>query len=221
MRVAIMQPYFFPYAGYFRLFSCADVFIVYDCVQFPRRGWVHRNRLANGKSELDWLTLPVEYAPVDTLISQMRLSTDVRGRMAEQIRRFPLLREAPLPDVQACLQWAELEDGRPLVDYLENTLRACAAAFGVSRPMIRSSTFKIPTEITAQARILEICAAAGASAYVNSPGGRELYDTATFQQRGISLHFLDPWKGSSASVLEGLVRREAALIADDIAKQAL
>jgi WbqC-like protein family len=47
LTVAIMQPYFLPYAGYSRLFAATDLFVVYDCVQFPRRGWVHRNRLVN------------------------------------------------------------------------------------------------------------------------------------------------------------------------------
>ena len=40
-----MQPYFVPYAGYFRLFAASDLFVIYDCVQFPRRGWVHRNKM--------------------------------------------------------------------------------------------------------------------------------------------------------------------------------
>ena len=57
-----MQPYFVPYAGYFRLFAAADVFVAYDCVQFPRRGWVHRNRLPTATGMSDWLTLPVRNA---------------------------------------------------------------------------------------------------------------------------------------------------------------
>ena len=47
--VAIMQPYFIPYAGYFRLFTGADLFVVCDDVQFPRRGWLHRNKLIDHK----------------------------------------------------------------------------------------------------------------------------------------------------------------------------
>jgi hypothetical protein len=42
--VAVMQPYFLPYPGYFRLFAAADQVALFDCVQFPRRGWVHRSR---------------------------------------------------------------------------------------------------------------------------------------------------------------------------------
>ena len=57
---AVMQPYFFPYAGYFRLFAASDLFVIYDCVQFPRRGWVHRNLLPDASGSERWLTLPLE-----------------------------------------------------------------------------------------------------------------------------------------------------------------
>ena len=63
MRIAIMQPYFIPYAGYFRLFQSVDLFVVYDCIQFARRGYVHRNQLPNFTDELSWITLPLAKAP--------------------------------------------------------------------------------------------------------------------------------------------------------------
>ena len=69
MRIAIMQPYFLPYAGYFRLLQQTDLFVVYDCVQFIRRGWIHRNRLANMNKELSWLTLQLAKAPQEVRIS--------------------------------------------------------------------------------------------------------------------------------------------------------
>jgi hypothetical protein len=50
--VSIMQPYFLPFAEYFRLFAASDVFVLLDDVQFPRRGWVHRNRLHDRGGEL-------------------------------------------------------------------------------------------------------------------------------------------------------------------------
>src|SRR5260221_7894339 len=86
-----MQPYFVPYAGYFRLLAATDLFVVYDCVQFPRRGWVHRNRLPDATGELRWLTLPLERAPQETLISELRFRSDARAALLEQFPRFPLL----------------------------------------------------------------------------------------------------------------------------------
>src|SRR5277367_4669735 len=80
--VAIMQPYFFPYAGYFRLFAASDLFVIYDCVQFPRRGWVHRNRLIDVAGIERWLTLPLEKAPQSALIRDLRFPPDAGERLA-------------------------------------------------------------------------------------------------------------------------------------------
>ena len=65
-----------PYAGYFRLFAAADVFVAFDCVQFPRRGWVHRNRFAASHGGLDWLTLPLRKCGRDTRIDELRFADD-------------------------------------------------------------------------------------------------------------------------------------------------
>src|SRR6476619_4367948 len=87
--MAIMQPYFIPYAGYFRLFATSDVFVIYDCVQFPRRGWVHRNRLLDASDKEAWLTLHLEKAPLNVLISELRFAPDAGERLDHDLRRFP------------------------------------------------------------------------------------------------------------------------------------
>ena len=84
-----MQPYFAPYAGYFRLAAACDVFVIYDCVQFPRRGWVHRNKLPDISGQLKWFTLPLEKAPQETAINAMRFAWDTQARIASCARRFP------------------------------------------------------------------------------------------------------------------------------------
>src|SRR6188472_3168309 len=74
--VAIMQPYFIPYTGYFRLFAASDVFVIYDCVQFPRRGWVHRNKLIDASGAERWVTLPLVKVPQSTLIKDLEFAPD-------------------------------------------------------------------------------------------------------------------------------------------------
>src|SRR3954465_13729467 len=95
MRVAIMQPYFIPYAGYFRLFAACDLFVIYDCVQFPRRGWVHRNRLADESGAGGWLPLRLEKTPQDTLIRDLRFAPNARDVLTRDLLRFPGLRRLP------------------------------------------------------------------------------------------------------------------------------
>ena len=72
--IAVCQPYWAPYAGYFRLFVASDLFVVFDDVQFPRRGWVHRYKDKDGR----WVSLPVAKAPRDTRICDMKLRDGTR-----------------------------------------------------------------------------------------------------------------------------------------------
>ena len=76
LTVAIMQPYFIPYAGYFRLFAASDLFVIYDCVQFPRRGWVHRNKMFGADGRECWLTLPLAKMPRDVRIRDLSFSAE-------------------------------------------------------------------------------------------------------------------------------------------------
>ena len=199
--VAIMQPYFYPYAGYYRLFSRADLFVIYDCVQFPRRGWVHRNRLTGADGQLQWLTLRLVHAAQDTAIRDMRLEPTAMAQLALDLRRFPAVERAStgLRERLPLLEGAEM-----LVDYLERNLRAALDCLGIVCPMVRSSTLEIDPALRGQQRILAIAGLLGATRYLNSPGGRELYDDEAFARAGMGLEFLEPATGSPASLLERL-----------------
>ena len=136
--IAIMQPYFLPYAGYFRLIARSDVFVIYDCVQFPRRGWVHRNKLLDAAGAEQWLTLPLRPAPQDVLIRDLEFPEDAPAAIAERLRPFPLVARdgvhAPLLDRMLQPQ------GRP-ADYIAASWswrRRCWACAGTSSAPHRS-----------------------------------------------------------------------------------
>jgi hypothetical protein len=84
-----MQPYFFPYAGYYRLFAVVDEFVIFDCVQFPRRGRVHRRRSPARGGGAEWLTLLLARQPRDVLIRDIAFSPDARQRFDERLARPP------------------------------------------------------------------------------------------------------------------------------------
>jgi len=210
--VAVMQPYFIPYAGYFRLFTAADVFVAFDCVQFPRRGWVHRNRLPLISGESDWLTLPIQKCDRDTRIDELRFAPDARAQLERSMQRFPSLQSArrsasPLLDLMT-----DMGSGT-VADYLCAQLQSLTAMLGISRPVVRSSTLGIPADIHAQDRVLAVARALGATCYVNSPGGRELYDAHSFAEQGIELKFLAPFRGPQDSILTQLLARPAHEVA--------
>ena len=78
--IAVIQPYFMPYAGYFRLFAAADEVVLYDCVQFPRRGRVHRNILPDSHANPRWLTLPLQKANMGVKIQDLSFAEDAQQK---------------------------------------------------------------------------------------------------------------------------------------------
>ena len=214
LTVAIMQPYFFPYAGYFRLFAASDLFVIYDCVQFPRRGWVHRNKLIDAAGEARWLTLPLEKAPQSVLIRDLRFPPNAGELLAERLQPFALAAAATPATEHVLAALADVR-GTPL-DYIERLLEITVAYCGLPWRVVRSSTLDVPPEIHGQDRILEIARRLGATRYVNASGGRELYDSAAFDNAGIELRFLADYHGPNASILQRILSDDRSELARDI-----
>jgi hypothetical protein len=211
--IAIMQPYFIPYAGYFRLFQASDLFVIYDCVQFPRRGWVHRNRLVDPRGINRWLTLPLAKAPRDVLIRDLRFSPKARELLAERLDPFHLATEDR--GVEEILSAIRDVGGSPL-SYLERLLEQVVRHLAFPWKVMRSSALGIPVALRGQDRILEIARQLGATHYVNTPGGTGLYNVDAFAAAGIQLHFLAPYPGPSCSILSRIIEEDREELANDI-----
>lgn len=212
--VAIMQPYFAPYAGYFRLIAAADLFVIYDCVQFPRRGWVHRNQLPDAAGRLQWLTLPLAKADRETAIRDLAFRPDAQEAMDEMLRRFPLL-ASDREDPHGLVELVRDMRGTP-VDYIERLLARASAALGLPWRVLRSSSLAIPRELTGQDRIIAIAKAVGARRYVNAPGGRALYEPRRFAEAALELRFLPDHQGPYASILARLLGEPADVVAAEV-----
>jgi hypothetical protein len=214
-RVAVMQPYFYPYAGYFRLFAAVDEFVVFDCVQFPRRGRVHRSQVPGPGGQEEWLTLPLRAQSRDVLIRELQFAADARAEFDRRLARFPWLatgRGELAERVHAHLH-APLDD---VVGYLEAGLRLVADALGFAPRIRRSSSLHLDPSLRAQDRILAIAQACGATDYVNPPGGRELYEPAAFTAAGLGLHFLRPYAGRFTHLLPALLAHAPAELRADV-----
>jgi hypothetical protein len=211
--LAIMQPYFLPYAGYFRLISGSDTFVIYDCVQFPRRGWVHRNKLRDAGGAEQWLTLPLAPAPQTARIDELEFPEGASEEMAQRLRPFPLEQAAGAG--AALLDQVRRVQGRP-VDYIVGLMETACRLLDVPWNVVRSSSLAIPDTFRGQDRILEICRRMGAERYLNAPGGRELYDTEAFAAAGVRLQFLPPFDGKGGSILQRLVDDPAERVRADL-----
>lgn len=219
MRIAIMQPYFIPYAGYFRLFQSVDLFVVYDCIQFARRGYVHRNQLPNFTDELSWITLPLAKAPQNIKISELTFAQDAHLRMKEQLRKFPLFSKQNYLDSEFCQMMSNFS-GHP-TQYILDFLTFICRSLQIPCHFVKSSELQLPADLKGQDRIISIAQHFKASTYVNAPGGRDLYDEKCFKQHRLTLKFLSPYKGSQQSILSRILSEDIPELKKEITSQSL
>jgi hypothetical protein len=191
MRLAIMQPYFLPYIGYFQLMSAVDKLVLLDDVNFINGGWINRNRIAlNG--EPYWLTLPLAKASQNRLINEIEIMDDALWKR-KTMRTVELsYRSAPFaPQILSLISDILKEARGSLSEFLFDQLRRVADYIGIETKIEASSTIYPKNGRSGQERILDICTREGASTYVNLPGGRSLYDARLFASTGIELLFLE------------------------------
>ena len=189
MRLGIMQPYFFPYIGYFQLIGAADVFILYDRIKYTKKGWINRNRILRNGTDI-MLTLPIK-ADSDSLdIGERELAGDFSaGKMLRQIAgaysRAPFYAET-LPLLEQVIQYPD----RNLFRFLHNCIVMTCRELGITTEIRVSSTVPVDNNLKNQEMVLALCEAVGATSYVNPIGGLELYSTQDFHSRGVDLTFL-------------------------------
>lgn len=189
MRLAIMQPYFLPYIGYFQLIAAVDSFVIYDNIKYTKKGWINRNRfLQNGSDAMFSLPLKNDADHLD--IRERDISKDFnRDKLLNQFRgayqRAPFFKEA-MPLIERITAYPELN----LFQFLKHSIVETCAHLGINTPIATSSCIDIDHGLKAQDKVLAICQAMGTQTYLNSIGGLELYSKDAFQRSGLELRFL-------------------------------
>lgn len=206
--LAIMQPYFFPYIGYWQLIRAVDRFVIYDDVSYINRGWINRNRLLiNGAPS--YFTAPLQGASQNRRICDTHLqpSADWRNKLVRTVEntyRKATCFDEVFPVVENLIRH-ETDD---LADYLAHQLQTLAAFMGLDTEFVVSSRCYGNDELAGQDRILDICTREGAGTYVNPQGGLTLYESEAFHRAGIDLRFIVmrplPYKQRSAGFVPGL-----------------
>ena len=192
MRLAIMQPYLFPYLGYFQLMHAADRFVVYDDVNFIKGGWINRNRIAlNGGPYM--FTLPLINARSNVNIDRIEVGGGEylkwRGKFLRTLQQA--YAKAPFRDeVIALVQDVLVEDRILLADLLRRSLQAVIGRLRIPIEVVPSSSIYRNSELSGAERVLDICAREKADVYVNAIGGKVLYSKQDFRDRGIDLRFI-------------------------------
>ena len=188
MRLAIMQPYLFPYLGYLQLIHAVDEFVIYDDVNYIKRGWINRNNILNqGQSQL--ITLEVSGGSQNSLINQVRVGAN-RKRFLENIRHS-YARAPQFKEVYPLIEKILLQNESNLALYLATGLYSVCEYLGLDPVWHMSSDIEKDESLRGQDKIVSICESLGASHYINLPGGRNLYDVVMFYEKGIRLSFIE------------------------------
>jgi hypothetical protein len=182
-----MQPYVFPYIGYFQLIHNVDVFVVYDDVNFRKRSWINRNRiLLNNNAHL--FTLNLCEASSSKQINEILVGNNQKTLIKtfrHAYSRAPYFEQA-MPLLETLLLYPE-----PRLDlYLMHQLKTIARYLGMHTRFILSSEVEKDNSLKGQDKVLAICDALGADSYTNAIGGQLLYSEEDFASQGIDLKFI-------------------------------
>ena len=196
MKVAIMQPYFFPYLGYFNLIAACDVFISLDNVQYTRKGFINRNRILQPNGVYTF-TVPLKSAPRDFSINQRTIAPEYESfkkkfmlQLASSYKKAPFFKET-MDMIQSVLNSTE----KILARICEQTILTVMERSGLQRKFLIASEIMnddYDKKHKGCGKLIHLVKQAKCTHYLNAIGGIELYNQNDFSQRGIILSFVKP-----------------------------
>lgn len=190
-KIAIMQPYFLPYIGYFQLMSAVDEFVIYDNIQFSKRGWIHRNRiLENGKDV--YVSLPVkkdsDYLDIkdrDLADNFDKQKNKILSKIKNNYQKAPCFKE-----IYPIVENIFLFENQNLFEFIFNSILVLKKHLEIETDIIISSNIDIDHTLKSSDKVKAIVKKQKGNIYINPIGGLELYNKSDFQKNGIDLFFL-------------------------------
>lgn len=191
--VVLMQPYFFPYIGYYSLMDKADIFVVCDEVQYIRQGWMNRNRILNSNTEFSYINIPVKKAPQKTAIKDIRIDQRLpwKRKLRQDLTRYSnyghYYKEA-MEVIEACLSY----ETDSLTDFHVHCIKQVMAYVGIEGriEVLSKLNLKLPQIQSADEWGLYVTKALGGEIYYNPPGGMNFYSTQKYNDNGLDLLFV-------------------------------
>lgn len=188
MKIAIMQPYLFPYIGYWQLISAVDKFIIFDDVNYINKGYINRNNiLVNNKSYQ--FTLDLIGASQNKLINEILIgknSDKILKTIELNYKKSPYFKDA-FPLIEDIFNQKE----KNLAKFIGYSLKKISKYLKINITFVYSSDIEKNNYFKNQDKIIDICEKLSATEYINLIGGRELYKSKGFISKNIQLRFID------------------------------
>lgn len=193
MRIAVMQPYLFPYIGYFQLIQDVDKFVVYDDVQYIKGGWINRNKILVNHQEY-MFTFSVQEAEMKAKINERFLSTKFLYEKDKFIKTIiQNYKKAPYfeDSFNLILEILTTEE-RNLSAFIYRSIQKINVYLGIDTEVIRSSILPYTNFLSKEEKLIDIVKRLNGNIYINSIGGIKLYSKENFKREGIDIYFLNP-----------------------------
>lgn len=192
-KIAIMQPYLFPYLGYFALIDYTDKFIFFDDVQYIKKGWINRNRFLRADGNVAFFTVPIKNAPRETFINQIEIDYSQRwmekinGQFSAYKRKAPYYNE-----VQDLMMSVFLKNKKTISEIAIESIVATCRYLGITIDYEIFSEMNMGELNVCEADdwALEITKKLSFSEYVNPPGGITFFDREKYRKNNVKLNFL-------------------------------
>lgn len=191
--IAVMQPYFMPYIGYWQLVNAVDEYVIFDNVNYINRGWINRNRIFYSNA-VRYIHMPILSVSQNKKINELEMS----GEAASYRKILDIVRmaykKAPYYEAAArVLEEIIMYPEKNAAKYLAHSIKVIANYFDMETCFFFSSEIqKDKLIVGGKEKILDICAKRKADRYINAIGGMKLYSKEEFSQKGIELKFLRP-----------------------------
>ena len=190
MKIGIMQPYFFPYIGYFQLINMVDKYVVYDTAQFSNIKWGFRNRiLINGAP--GFFRVKTIKASQYKRFDEVKIADDIEA-VKKNIHTLECsYKKAPFfSEVMPMLERFLISDHDNLSEYNVAAIKLICDYLGIETEILLFSDLDCDKDLKRQYRIYDVCKILDGNEYINAIGGTELYDFKEFRENGIELAFL-------------------------------
>lgn len=192
MKVAVMQPYLFPYLGYYQLVGAVEHFVFFDDVNFINKGWINRNNILNAGGPL-LFTVPLKKSSQNKLINEIEIADfsvwrkDFKKKLEAIYKKSPFYNET--------MEWIStvLDTDHQYISLLaQQSITSLATLLQLPTIFSTSSTLAYNDEDTTdgQSKVLKICSLLGATDYINPANGVDLYNKESFSRQGMNLHFI-------------------------------
>ena len=187
-----MQPYIFPYIGYFQLIKAVDRFVVYDDVTYIKGGWINRNNyLLHGEAKL--FNINLDQASSFKKINEIEILDNERYKPKKKLvstlemayRKAPYFKEI-MPMIEQMIMNPEKNIAR----YITDSLKMICDYLDITTEIFISSTIEKNNQLNRGEKVIEICHRLDGDVYINSIGGKALYDKKDFADDNIELYFI-------------------------------